>query len=447
MKIGKSTEAARMILTTLVVLFISTMLLSGILLNNSMATAKALINERMLDIANCGAAVVNGDDLKVLTADSYDTPEYQSVLNSLVVFRDNIDKDHLRYIYCAYQGEDGEFYFSIDPSFDAAPFGQKLIHSDGIYSAIEGTPAVDSTPYSDEWGSFYSAYSPVYDSERNIVGLVIVDFDATWYRNQIISELGVILFVGITSVIINGLAILWVTRKLRHNLSRLTVEMDVLAEEVAVLTEDKSAAEKENGSVKSDRVGETVFRIRSLQKKINDYISRVRSQAYNDAMTGAGNRTAFNEKMSQLNEEIANGTAKFSMVIFDINGLKTINDDNGHEAGDSIINDAASAIIEAFGAERVYRIGGDEFAAILDDATIEDVNYMMKNLDSAVERINKEKRRNTIPLSVSMGAAEYDGSADDNFKHVFKRADIAMYDDKARYYKKIGGRRRSDPQL
>ena len=128
MKIGKSTEAARMIITTLVVLFISTMLLSGILLNNSMATAKALINERMLDIANCGAAVVNGDDLEVLTADSYDTPEYQSVLNSLVVFRDNINKDHLRYIYCAYQGEDGEFYFSIDPSFDAAPFGQKLIH-------------------------------------------------------------------------------------------------------------------------------------------------------------------------------------------------------------------------------------------------------------------------------------------------------------------------------
>ena len=444
MKKTNGYTAIKIIVVALIVMFITNVLLSLILLRNSMKTATTLINERMLDIANCGAAVINGDHLKTLTKDDVNTPEYQSVLNSLVVFRDNINKEHLKFIYCAYQGDDGEFYFSVDPSFDAAPFGEKLNHADGIYAAIKGTPSVDSMPYSDEWGTFYSAYSPVRDSSGNIVGLVIVDFDASWYSNQVASQMGTIIFVCLGSVFINALALLAATSKLRHNLKRLYTEMDILADDIAYLTENKTPVEAYGTEAKGDRIAQTIYKIRSLQKKIRVYVSRMKNQAYNDPLTGTGNRMAYSERVTELNKNIKGGVANFSMVIFDINGLKTINDDKGHEAGDSIIKDAARAIIKTFGAENVYRIGGDEFAAILSSKHLDEIDYMISNLDAAIAEINKEPGRKYIPLSISKGAAEFLDDGVDDFNSVLKRADDAMYNDKSEYYKNNGGRRRSD---
>ena len=272
MKRTESNLTTKIIIVTIILLCVTNILLSVILLHNTRMTSKALINERMLDIANCAAATINGDHLKVLTADDIDTPEYQSVYNSLAVFRDNINKQHLKYIYCAYQGDDGEFYFSIDPSYDAAPFGQRIIHSDGIYEAIKGTPAVDTKPYSDEWGTFYSAYSPVYDSEKNVAGLVIVDFDASWYSNQVASDMGMIIFVCAISVLINVVAIIMTTSKLRNSLSRLYTEMDILGDDISDLTADSNAPDTDAAAISrresGDALTDTVLRIRALQKKI-----------------------------------------------------------------------------------------------------------------------------------------------------------------------------------
>lgn len=447
MKKARSYAAIRLIVTALIVMFVTNVLLSVFLLRKSMSTATTLVNEHMLDIANCAAASVNGDDLAALTEGSEDSPEYRDIYDTLVVFHDNTNKQHLKYIYCVFLGDDGEFYFAVDPdenANEAAPYGKKIVHSDGIYEAIKGKPAVDEKPYTDEWGSFYSAYSPVYDSGHNIVGLVMVDFDASWYSNQIVSQVGTIIFVCLGSVSINAIAILVATKKLRSNLVRLYTEMDVLADDIAYLTEDKSSDEAFGSEKKGDRISETVLKIRSLQKKIRIYVSQMKSQAFNDTLTGAGNRTAYSEKVSSLNKSIREGTASFSMAIFDINGLKSINDENGHEAGDLLIIDAAHAITGTFGAENVYRIGGDEFAVILDGKTLDEINNMIGNLDAAVKNINSEGKRKKIPLSLSKGAAEFKNDGYDSFNNVLKRADDAMYNDKSEYYKNIGGRRRSD---
>lgn len=447
MKKARSYVAIRLIVTALIVMFVTNVLLSVFLLRKSMSTATTLVNERMLDIANCAAASVNGDNLAALTEGSEDSPEYRDIYDTLVVFRDNTNKQHLKYIYCVFLGDDGEFYFAVDPDEnvnEAAPYGKKIVHSDGIYEAIKGKPAVDEKPYTDEWGSFYSAYSPVYDSGHNIVGLVMVDFDASWYSNQIVSQVGTIIFVCLGSVSINAIAILVATKKLRSNLVRLYTEMDVLADDIAYLTEDKSSDEAFGSEKKGDRISETVLKIRSLQKKIRIYVSQMKSRAFNDILTGAGNRTAYSEKVSSLNKSIREGTASFSMAIFDINGLKSINDENGHEAGDLLIIDAANTITGTFGAENVYRIGGDEFAVILDGKTLDEINNMIGNLDAAVKNINSEGKRKKIPLSLSKGAAEFKNDGYDSFNNVLKRADDAMYNDKSEYYKNIGGRRRSD---
>ncbi|MBQ7700205.1 MAG: GGDEF domain-containing protein [Clostridia bacterium] len=436
MKRTESNITTRIIVITIILMFLTNVILSAILLHNTRITSTTLINERMLDIANCAAATINGDHLKVLTENGVGTPEYQSVYNSLAVFRDNINKQHLKYIYCAYQGKDGEFYFSIDPSFDAAPFGQKVVHSDGIYKAIEGTPAVDTVPYSDEWGTFFSAYSPVYDSENNIVGLVIVDFDANWYKNQIASDMGIIIFVCAASLVINAVAILLTTSKLRRNLSRLYTELDILADDISDLTDDGTGNDDAPARPRDsrDRISETILRARYLQKKIRVYISDMKLQAFSDTMTGVGNRTAFTERIEDLNKKIADNTADFYIAVFDINGLKRINDEHGHEAGDSAIIDTASILKEICGVQNLYRIGGDEFIAIFEQVSKEEINAAFERVDTGIKEVNKTSRRRAAPLSISKGTVPFIAGLDSHFNDVFKRADEEMYKDKSSYY-------------
>lgn len=436
----------RLLTMTVLLLFVTNAVISLILLHNSRIGAKKLINERMLDIANCASAFIDGDTLKSLTANSVGSPEYMQIYNTLSVFLNNINKDQLKYIYCAYKGDDEEFYFAADPADDASAFGTKIKYSDGMKDAVKGIPSVDEKPYTDSWGSFYSAYSPVYDSTGEIVGVVMVDFDANWYGRQIMSEMGIIIVVCVLSLIVNGIAVFAATDKLRHNMLRLQTELDILSDDISDLTNDKSEGgdDPDGKNSHEDEISKTIYRTRYLQSKVRAYISHMKSQAFCDAMTGVGNRTAFNDLTEELNKKIAAGKADFSIAVFDINGLKYINDESGHTQGDSIIIDAAFVLKDVFGAENIFRIGGDEFIAITEHTTYDDMMKLFDMLDGGIEEINKHPERQAAPLYISKGAVTYTEGLDYHFNDMFKRADEIMYKDKADFYVRRGEQRRKN---
>ena len=138
--------------------------------------------QRMLDIANCASGSVNGDVLEKLTKNDKDTPEYRSIYNTLAVFRDNIESE---YVYGIREEADGRFTFTVDPAIsDPAKFGSEVVKTDALITASRGVAAADKKPYTDEWGSFYSAYSPVFDSEGKVAGIIGVDFSREWYEGQ-----------------------------------------------------------------------------------------------------------------------------------------------------------------------------------------------------------------------------------------------------------------------
>ena len=72
-------------------------------------------------------------------------------------------------------------------------------------------------------------------------------------------------------------------------------------------------------------------------------------------------------------------------MVFDINGLKEVNDTLGHEAGDKMITACAQVISRVFGDEAIYRVGGDEFAAIICGKQLE---TFMELLDSLKNRLH-----------------------------------------------------------
>lgn len=168
------------------VVLLAVVLSSGLICFVSLVQARAAIRtatrQRMIDIANCAAGSIDGDALKKLTKEDMDTEEYRKMYGSLAVFRDNIESE---YIYGIRKEEDGRFTFTVDPALDdPAEFGSEVVTTDALVAASNGVTTVDEEPYTDQWGTFYSAYSPVFDSKGDIAGIIAVDFSREWYEGQ-----------------------------------------------------------------------------------------------------------------------------------------------------------------------------------------------------------------------------------------------------------------------
>ncbi|MBR5381325.1 MAG: hypothetical protein IK136_01755, partial [Oscillospiraceae bacterium] len=166
-----------------VLLVLANVALGFVLASQSKASMKSLIDSRMLDIAKTAADMLDGDALKSLKAEDKGTEKYRKINDTLAFFQKNID---LKYIYCIQDLGNKKFAFSVDPTLeDPGEFGSPIVYTEALYKASLGTPAADEEPYSDAWGRFYSAYSPVFDSSGKVAGIVAVDFSADWYDEQV----------------------------------------------------------------------------------------------------------------------------------------------------------------------------------------------------------------------------------------------------------------------
>lgn len=341
-------------------------------LNRSKKMLKASVQERMLEIAQCAAATINGDILKSIQASNEDSPAYQAIMSSLSVYRDNID---LEYIYCVREAGDHSFIFTIDPTIsDYAEFGEPVAYTDALYMASKGIASVDDEPYTDRWGAFYSAYAPVFDSAGKVAGIVCVDFSVGWYESKLDTRSDYVYSIIILMLILAIPFVLFMYYRLRVNMYRLGRELFKLSLGVKSLTNQIQDSNKASDSSQirphtpKDFQGEVMSignRLSHMQNVLKDYLAYIHTQAYTDAMTGVGNKTAYIDLIHKLDKKISENSTRFSIIVLDVNGLKSINDNFGHEQGDMVISDAAEALKRVFTADRVYRIGGDEFIIVL----------------------------------------------------------------------------------
>jgi diguanylate cyclase (GGDEF)-like protein len=173
-------------------------------------------------------------------------------------------------------------------------------------------------------------------------------------------------------------------------------------------------------------------------KDKDEVIDQLSIESHTDALTGAGNKAAFIKKMEELNLRMKENDAEFAFVMVDINKLKHINDDYGHRSGDIYINGCCRMMCEVFRNSPVFRIGGDEFVAVLEGRDYLDrialVDQLRKDYENSYEQDDVSP---WLRFSAAVGAA--DSSADDNTaEFVFKRADEEMYKDKARFKSRYG---------
>ncbi|MCR5701605.1 MAG: diguanylate cyclase [Lachnospiraceae bacterium] len=191
-----------------------------------------------------------------------------------------------------------------------------------------------------------------------------------------------------------------------------------------------------------DEIGTLAKSVSKMALEIKDYFSYIHSQAYSDAMTGVGNKAAYMDVVKRMDEKISEGMAAFIVIVFDVNGLKSVNDNLGHEYGDMLITDAADIMKRVFSAENVFRIGGDEFIVVIENQNDDNIAEYFTVFDEQVKEFNTQNARYEHDLAVSKGGVSYVQNVDEAYKDVFKRADELMYKDKEEFYRGRNDRRK-----
>lgn len=114
-------------------------------------------------------------------------------------------------------------------------------------------------------------------------------------------------------------------------------------------------------------------------------------------------------------------------MFFDLNNLKNMNDTYGHEAGDRYIKSACRLICTTYKHSPVYRIGGDEFVAVLRGSDLLNGSKLIKRFYDRMAIINRDAVDPSEHVSVAAGMAVFNEETDTDFQSVFKRADENMY--------------------
>ena len=444
----KSNKLPRqMVLILSIFLLIANGTLGVLLTNQSKNYLQDQMRKRMLDISNSAAALIDGDILEKLQKEDVDTEPYQNALRILRTFQEQVE---LSYIYGIRDMGNKTFTFTIDPEpDDPGEFGEPIMYTDALYAASLGTPSVDKEAYEDRWGCFYSAYSPVFNSAGKVAGIIGVDVDADWFDEQLRHHLYLICIACVFSLIAGGFIVFIITERLRKRFAFLNSEMNRLAGDVEDLATElhfvsgtKQVLEELTSP--GDDFALLESKLKFLRDELQYYITEAHSMSYTDSLTGLGNRNAYTKTIKRINTQIEVGVADFSVAVFDINGLKQANDKFGHEFGDLMITTISDILKASLNTNMIYRIGGDEFVAILGTSgehTFDSAFDFIKQKLDEMGNVLRDGEKQT-PLAVSKGAATFIKDSDSDINAVFHRADEAMYADKAAWYVKHGDRRR-----
>ena len=152
-----------------------------------------------------------------------------------------------------------------------------------------------------------------------------------------------------------------------------------------------------------------------MQEKERDFLIK---SAYTDELTKIHNRRYCIEYMERIKES---EKLAYTVICFDLNNLKTVNDTYGHSQGDILIKSAAEVIAQSF-RERgiVARMGGDEFIAILETADEKEVARLVERFEENIRKKNREKEG--LNMSIAYGYASCD-AGECQIERVYQTAD------------------------
>ena len=300
------------------------------------------------------------------------------------------------------------------------------------------------------WGVDYTLARPLTNSAGERYGLLCADIsieelDAVVYRNIRI----IIAVIAVSGIVFILMLISWMHRNVVRPIRLLQKSVTEYAGTTAgsrnpdelifnppdIRTKNEVRALADAVTVLSHDMRNYVQEIITAEDEAKDlqvHMSEMNTIAYMDALTKVKNKAAYDEMQETLNNDIQSGNAEFAIVMVDLNGLKRVNDSYGHEHGNEYLIGTCGQICEVFKHSPVFRVGGDEFVAVLKDSDYRNRNKLVEMLRNRYARSAQDAKQ--VPwhrYSAAVGVSEY--RQGDTVEDVFNRADQQMYQLKAEY--------------
>lgn len=256
-----------------------------------------------------------------------------------------------------------------------------------------------------------------------VVAVPLQEVNNTW-----ISVMLQIIIIGIVIMAVFVVISIFYSRHFTKPLRELTE----VAEEINEGNYDARINYKGN-----DEIGILTTTVNKLVDHLGGYISDLNSLAYADALTSVRNKSAFDLHVAQIQNSIDNKERPmFAIAILDCDDLKDINDAYGHDKGDVYLRNSCHLICRVFTKSPVFRIGGDEFAVILQNEDYYNKEKLRKYFIEKSAEISSFAKEPWEQIRVAVGIAEFNPSLDKSVEEVVVRADRLMYENKRERKKK-----------
>lgn len=164
-----------------------------------------------------------------------------------------------------------------------------------------------------------------------------------------------------------------------------------------------------------------------IQRRFGEQeIRKLQAVATTDPLTGVGNRRSFDQEITRRVTQFRRYGTPCSLLIIDADHFKTINDTWGHDAGDQVLISMAKVIAATLrDIDPLFRIGGEEFAALLPETVGPNARTAAERVRVAVSESQIPAANRRLEVTVSVGGAEL--LVDDSVESWFKRADTQLY--------------------
>jgi diguanylate cyclase (GGDEF)-like protein len=158
-------------------------------------------------------------------------------------------------------------------------------------------------------------------------------------------------------------------------------------------------------------------------------LREAQERAERDALTGLHNRRRFEEDLERSFAQAQRSGSRLSLLYFDLDDFKNINDTHGHATGDKIVKGVAQALmLQARRNESLYHVGGDQFAIMSADSEQRQIETMAQRVIATVGQVRLNVADFQIHISCSVGIAMCaQGERPNNAEELLRQAELAMY--------------------
>jgi len=410
-----------------------TALTAGVFYKEATSTVRSEASRRLADIAASISFIIDPKaHSRIKTAADENGLDYTSIRDKLINFRNA--KPDIRHIYTFVRtNKPNQLKYVIDIGVNpplvahvGCPWDVSK-HPEVLRGFKE--PVADLVVRRDKWGEWLSGYAPIKDG-NNVVAIVGLDMSV----KDVLSAEKRIQFLVVVMV---GMGIVLSTLLSFIISSKISGPIRILKEATSRISDgnlDYLIAIDSN-----DEIGNLAADLNRMTQSLRENQTNLLRRANTDGLTGLYNNRYFQDRLSQELKRALRYSRPLSLIMIDLDGFKSINDNLGHLAGDTILRNFSKILSEEVREIDIpARYGGDEFAVILPETKLEEAKQIAERIRAAVDKSphlmeesiksesSKTSAKRDWKITLSIGVAECPTHARQRDALV-SAADIAMY--------------------